>query len=678
MVRHPKKHSAISATDLCNFHFATPAANDRPNPSNAHSNTRRNNRPTHRTAQDRVSARKRAHSSHFYLHSSPDHSFVLTRRLQRFHQQQQHTQQPSYTFHGVDESVSWDAVRCVRQWDSSQSCCPICLDEDWLAPRVTKCGHAFCLPCILHHVQSYAAANPYSAVKCPCCGIPLVEQDLRPVLWQQATTPLVHDRIRLQKLHRHKGCSAPYLPLPDQPKHANIHTAPMDGDPDAIYSRFNYVDPSAYAALLEAHRLALVEVQASPMDSVFVAMALEVVMKDQAKAVAEYDLEAQLQEQYANPSSGMYQKQVLPVVPPAAATTPAASAWDEAPEEATATSTPASAPSTGSHSNLSASSPSFQPANGRNRGDSIGSYLSVSESVTSAQSQDTASKDNSHPQQHSHSSPRQQSRQRPNRHAGTMYLPDDEVHFFQAENGQLIFLHGFNMACLANDFARTPSGEHPLPPFPDKIEGKIVEVEHLQLTPPLRKRMPFLEHIPNYTDIIMVELDLNPMLTERTRRKFKADLLQRKKKRQSKLQAEKRQNRKAEQEELQRIEERKARLQIVDPDDAFFQMVVPDFPSAPTVEDFPTVSEGAKEPAVPAHAMSDNTSNSALNFSQACRRGGNQLPMNTEESFPSLGSLNAALPSKSTPTQPKASSKKKKGKGKVLLFSTGGQRNAMY
>ena len=57
------------------------------------------------------------------------------------------------------------------------------------------------------------------------------------------------------------------------------------------------------------------------------------------------------------------------------------------------------------------------------------------------------------------------------------------------------------------------------PPFPDFIEGRILEIENVHVTHEVRKRMPFLSHIPLYSDVVFVELDLNHILTEETRRK---------------------------------------------------------------------------------------------------------------------------------------------------------------
>ncbi|KAJ3575247.1 hypothetical protein NP233_g1231 [Leucocoprinus birnbaumii] len=62
--------------------------------------------------------------------------------------------------------------------DDSQTNCPICLSPP-TAPRMTKCGHIFCFPCILH----YLGTSDNKWARCPICFDSVNERQLKSVKW---------------------------------------------------------------------------------------------------------------------------------------------------------------------------------------------------------------------------------------------------------------------------------------------------------------------------------------------------------------------------------------------------------------------------------------------------------------------------------------------------------------
>ncbi|KAF5352383.1 hypothetical protein D9756_005809 [Leucocoprinus leucothites] len=62
--------------------------------------------------------------------------------------------------------------------DDSQTNCPICLSPP-TAPRMTKCGHIFCFPCILH----YLGTSENKWARCPICFDSVNERQLKSVKW---------------------------------------------------------------------------------------------------------------------------------------------------------------------------------------------------------------------------------------------------------------------------------------------------------------------------------------------------------------------------------------------------------------------------------------------------------------------------------------------------------------
>ncbi|KAL4246962.1 RING-finger protein MAG2/RNF10 [Abortiporus biennis] len=63
--------------------------------------------------------------------------------------------------------------------DEGITTCPICLSPP-TAPRMTKCGHVFCFPCILHYLNT---SDNSKWVRCPICFDSVNERQLKSVKW---------------------------------------------------------------------------------------------------------------------------------------------------------------------------------------------------------------------------------------------------------------------------------------------------------------------------------------------------------------------------------------------------------------------------------------------------------------------------------------------------------------
>ncbi|KAL3943513.1 MAG: hypothetical protein SGBAC_002408 [Bacillariaceae sp.] len=564
-----------------------------------------------------------------------------------------------YSFEGSDSPVSWESVRIVKQMLALSSSkvdeepsCPICLSE-FVSARITKCGHVFCLSCLLHHVHANSNSNQH--VKCPCCGVPVHLEDMRPVMLESVVTPETQQSITLVKLHREKTCSAPYIPIPGYSKHSHPSSLPCMGDSDEKFSRFNYVSPSVYLSLVYQNRTELErEAKSLPqncLDRVFVQMALEMVLKDIQTAEIEAPTEETFQQDMVKPTSGFYQ-QLLP--------------------DPLLTST--------------------------QRYSSVGSEKEASENGNMKSSGVGKPKKN-----------------KLERYAGNLYMDEaSTLEYYQSEDGQLVFLSGFNMNCLLADFRRGRPEEFEEEfrfPLPDKIKGRILETDRKNMTPELQKRLPFLSHLPLYVDFVFVELDLNHLLTEQAKEKYKTEFSKRRKRRQSKVKAEKKADKAKEREEMERINARRSRLQIIDPEDNFFQPFVPEEFNlgaenfdATLTGDATSDSLGTSPPLSSSPRIQSPPQNQGLNFMAAARDNG--LVVSSTEAFPTLGSATSntnsgacssnpaamssrggakPLPHQNYPALPstgvkKAPGGKKKGKGGKgqLLFSTGGQRGSGY
>ncbi|EXJ91729.1 hypothetical protein A1O3_00279 [Capronia epimyces CBS 606.96] len=88
----------------------------------------------------------------------------------------------------ADVYVSWDAVLQVLASAETQSAsCPICLSTP-VAPRMARCGHIFCLPCLIRYMHSSDETNTVPEKrarwkKCPICEDSIYTSEVRPVKW---------------------------------------------------------------------------------------------------------------------------------------------------------------------------------------------------------------------------------------------------------------------------------------------------------------------------------------------------------------------------------------------------------------------------------------------------------------------------------------------------------------
>ncbi|KAK0386719.1 hypothetical protein NLU13_6554 [Sarocladium strictum] len=128
----------------------------------------------------------------------------------------------SYSTHAADPDVHLDWTSVLQVLASSQSqeaSCPICLSEP-VAPRMAKCGHIFCLPCLIRFMQSNSASEDSKSVKgarwkkCPICEDTVYLHEVRPVRFyagQESPLPRPGDDVVLRLMAR-KSASTTALP----------------------------------------------------------------------------------------------------------------------------------------------------------------------------------------------------------------------------------------------------------------------------------------------------------------------------------------------------------------------------------------------------------------------------------------------------------------------------------
>ena len=116
----------------------------------------------------------------------------------------------------ADEHLEWsDVLQIIASAESQQTSCPICLSEP-VAPRMAKCGHIFCLPCLMRFMSSSVVAEGEKKQnrwrKCPICEDAVYILEVKPVRFyagQESPLPRPGDDVILRLMMRNaKGTLA--------------------------------------------------------------------------------------------------------------------------------------------------------------------------------------------------------------------------------------------------------------------------------------------------------------------------------------------------------------------------------------------------------------------------------------------------------------------------------------
>ncbi|KAL4972310.1 hypothetical protein BDW66DRAFT_144482 [Aspergillus desertorum] len=124
---------------------------------------------------------------------------------------------PNRTYHAqaanADVHLDWDSVlQILVSAQTQSSSCPICLSTP-VAPRMARCGHIFCLPCLIRFMHSTDDDQPVPEKKarwkkCPICWDSIYISETRPVRWfsgQEGVLPFEGGDVVLRLVKRDPG-----------------------------------------------------------------------------------------------------------------------------------------------------------------------------------------------------------------------------------------------------------------------------------------------------------------------------------------------------------------------------------------------------------------------------------------------------------------------------------------
>ncbi|KAF2106433.1 hypothetical protein BDV96DRAFT_507789 [Lophiotrema nucula] len=112
----------------------------------------------------------------------------------------------------ADIHLDWNNVlQILASTQSQDASCPICLGTP-VAPRMAKCGHIFCLPCLIRYMHSEDEAKAPEkrarSKKCPLCWDTIYISETRPVRWymgQEGLPPREGEDVVLRLVMRAAG-----------------------------------------------------------------------------------------------------------------------------------------------------------------------------------------------------------------------------------------------------------------------------------------------------------------------------------------------------------------------------------------------------------------------------------------------------------------------------------------
>lgn len=323
-----------------------------------------------------------------------------------------------------DMLVDWKFIEQIKIHSTESLSCPICLFPP-VAAKMTRCGHVYCWPCILH----YLSLSDKTWCKCPICYESVDKSDLKSVVEVTQNAVNLGDSITLRLMRREKGS------LLAIPASESFTPTPMTFFPvskehnEQVYSKLLIASPSDIMDIIECERIQLnIELMDDPNspENCYVEQALCELIKRE---------EELLQKKVSNE---------------------------------------------GSSQEISRDNPSSSATK-----DKIEGKTSLSNEEPSTCKEITGDNPISLYETQS-STPVQKF-----------------FYFYQAEDGQHIYLHAMNVKMLEMQYG---SLEH----CPSVITGKLLEKEGGSCTKELRRRLRYLSHLPITCQFEVAEIELKP------------------------------------------------------------------------------------------------------------------------------------------------------------------------
>lgn len=419
-------------------------------------------------------------------------------------------QEGNYALHAIDPDVivEWKLVEqvCISSHDFVT--CPICLEAP-IAGKITKCGHVYCWSCILH----YLSLSEKAWRKCPICYDAIVAEDLKSVVTSYSHAFSKGEKITMKLMKRKKGSMFSW-PIS---YHSDSQESFVEwtGDTSSSNSKLQISSPeNVLSKIIECERIAL-EKQLQDARSelsgedCFIEMAIQKLKEKEIEQLRRIQLNKKvLVVKHQEPpkangepllSDGSAMRAIENKMVCVSVDEPAFSDDETDNVELEDADEKEAAVETG---NLQPTIKMPWPARCSSQSDGPEAVAKEAASATGINS--------------------------------------DFYYFYQAEDGQNIYIHPINVRCLVREYGC-------LQACPQTISAQIINNETITMTKGLRSRYRYLSHLPVSCGFLLCELMLKPPIVSReTLLDFSEEFHMRKLQRQKKKREERKLERKIE------------------------------------------------------------------------------------------------------------------------------------
>lgn len=412
-----------------------------------------------------------------------------------------------------DHLVDWNFIEQIKVSSLEPVSCPICMSPP-VAGKMTRCGHVYCCPCILH----YLALSDKSWRKCPICYEAVHKNDLKSVRVESKVGLNVGQQITFQLMKRERNS---LMACPVSQFEIRTNQRPVlsvsEPDLDVGFCKLLTADKQEVLDIIEQEMKELEVEKTDNQDCpelCFIEQALDMCKqrKEQLEHQAQEVKTAPVKEDVnKNESEATKDADVLSSSPQSNIVYE--SAFDNIIKENIVN----------DNSVKTEEDNSNEDNNNRQRYSSLSSEgEDLPPSTITAEDLEVFTP---------HQPPSQ------NKH----------FYFYQACDGQQIYLHAVNVQMLELSYGS-------LKDSPATLTGVIMEKESGSMTVELRRRLRYLQHLPVTAQFEVAEIQLlPPTVTPETLDAFHDQLEQRKKRRLKRAREERKREKKIAEVELRQI-----------------------------------------------------------------------------------------------------------------------------